>query len=257
MWAALTSHARLELIEFLHPLGPCSARELAFHVDRPADGLYHHLKLLEAAGLVAQVGFRKGDRQPEALFDLTADRFLFDADFNTGRNVHLYTKVAAIVMRFTDRLLIQAVSAGGLQIEGPHKSLWSRAETSWLTDDDLARVNTHLNAIAQIMNDGRTKRQGRLFSLSLFMFPLVRSRHADERAPAPRRVSKKSPRTPRAPTITAAPPASQKSKSRGSRAARNPLKSRNTIIKPVTIDPASQARAAGSLGEEHQNALHV
>jgi DNA-binding transcriptional ArsR family regulator len=52
--AALASPLRMELIGALRTHGPASIRELAAQLDRPADGLYHHVRTLLKAGIVVE-----------------------------------------------------------------------------------------------------------------------------------------------------------------------------------------------------------
>lgn len=70
----MASPARLELIEAVDAAGPVSARALARRLRRSAGSVYHHLRILEHAGLVRRSGFRPARRRPEALYVLTARR---------------------------------------------------------------------------------------------------------------------------------------------------------------------------------------
>src|SRR5215207_4760376 len=72
--AALTSPVRIELIGALQTHGPASVRELAERMGRPAAGLYHHVRTLERAGVLAEAERRKLGRREEAVYTLTARR---------------------------------------------------------------------------------------------------------------------------------------------------------------------------------------
>jgi DNA-binding transcriptional ArsR family regulator len=179
MWAAVASAVRVEMIEQLRVAGPCSVAELADLMDRPADGLYHHLRLLESVGIIDRIGERDAGTRKEALFDLAAERLSFDADFRSGRGAKRYERVAAALLRSVDRRVTGALAAGGLEVEGPAKSLWMRIETSWLDDAELARVNEHLMAVEDILARARTQRHGRMFSFGIFVCPVVRTGRSD------------------------------------------------------------------------------
>jgi DNA-binding transcriptional ArsR family regulator len=56
----LISPARLEIMEAFSALGPASARDLAAHLGRPPGAVYHHVRRLEQAGLIAEVDTRRG-----------------------------------------------------------------------------------------------------------------------------------------------------------------------------------------------------
>ena len=52
--SALASPVRIELVGVLQTRGPSSIREMALALDRPADGLYHHVRILLKAGLLVE-----------------------------------------------------------------------------------------------------------------------------------------------------------------------------------------------------------
>ena len=70
----LISPARLEIVEAFAALGRASARELAAHLRRPPGAVYHHVRVLEQAGLIVEVARRRGPRRPEALYAPVAER---------------------------------------------------------------------------------------------------------------------------------------------------------------------------------------
>jgi DNA-binding transcriptional ArsR family regulator len=70
----LVSPARLEIVEAFAALGRASARELAAHLRRPPGAIYHHVRMLEQAGLIAEVDRRRGPRRPEAVYAPVASR---------------------------------------------------------------------------------------------------------------------------------------------------------------------------------------
>src|SRR5262249_31056625 len=72
--SALASPLRIELVGVLQTHGPSSIRELAVHLARPADGLYHHVRILMKAGMVVEKSRRKSGRRMEAVYALTARR---------------------------------------------------------------------------------------------------------------------------------------------------------------------------------------
>lgn len=194
-WAAATSPARFEIIEFMASLGPCTVAELAFQLDRPADGLYHHLAKLARAGLVVRQGFRQSGPRPEAVYTVVSVNIRPDFDPVTGKNAGPFRKLCASILRMTNRQINAAIDTRGPLWEPDHaktpahqraaKRLWARSETAWLSDADLAQINQHLFAVQEIVSRSRTKRRGRLFTLTTFLFPLVRSRHSA--APTPNR----------------------------------------------------------------------
>lgn len=186
-WDAVTSPVRVELVESLRVAGASSVAELAAMLDRPADSLYHHVRKLVRAGIVAPVAVRRVGRQTEAVYDLECDRIEFDFDPATGRNADRWKRVARTLLRTTQRLFERALDAGGLRMTGPGKSLWSRVESARLTPDDLARLNAKLVEVEALLQGARSRNEGRLFNLTLFVFPVARARRADRSARAAHR----------------------------------------------------------------------
>jgi GNAT superfamily N-acetyltransferase len=71
---------RNRLFELLRT--PRSIPDLAGEVEMPADRLYYHVRRLDEAGLVAQVGTRASGRHTERLFQRTAARIRFSGDLS-------------------------------------------------------------------------------------------------------------------------------------------------------------------------------
>ena len=74
-WTKMMAPVRFELLEAMRAIAPCSAREIALALDRPADALYPHLRVLLKIGVVRDVGGRPGRTRPERVYDLAADDF--------------------------------------------------------------------------------------------------------------------------------------------------------------------------------------
>jgi DNA-binding transcriptional ArsR family regulator len=54
--AALVSAGRQEIVDVLSQIGTVSVAELAAALNRPADAIYYHLRVLKRAGLVIHAG---------------------------------------------------------------------------------------------------------------------------------------------------------------------------------------------------------
>lgn len=194
-WAAVSSPARFELLEFMRLLTPCSLADLGRAMARAPDSLYHHMRVLCRAGIAVRTGDRavggdasissggggatgrkEGRREGrrEAVFDLARRQFRFEIDPVTGRNVQAVKRITAMLTRLTSRAMSHAFDAGLPVGEGPAKQIWARAETAWLDDAALAEANAHLVALDAIFERGRVDRRGRLFYLSFFLAPAVR-----------------------------------------------------------------------------------
>lgn len=164
---------------------PCSVAQLAQQMDRPADGLYHHLRKLLAAGLLREVEQRQGRKQVERVYDLSFDELVFEIDPRTGRNVREMRRLSGALLRLCGRVFGAALDNPALG-SGPAQNAWSRLDTTWLTNDALADLNGHLSEIARLVRQGNQRRQGQLITIGTFGGPALRPRHADGSKPSRR-----------------------------------------------------------------------
>jgi len=178
-WAAVTSPVRFEVVEFLRMISPCSIAELGQAMARQADGLYHHVRVLVKSGLVVRAEDRVVRGRTEAVFDLAARRFRFDIGESPGdgkppRNAKLAKSLVASLGRMSVRSVGKALEVGLEVGDGPAKQIWGRVETAWLDAEALAEVNGHIRAIDEVFERGRKIRRGRLFTVGVFLGPVVR-----------------------------------------------------------------------------------
>jgi DNA-binding transcriptional ArsR family regulator len=103
----LVSPPRLEIVEAFGALGQASARELAAHLGRPSGAIYHHVRVLEQAGLIREVTRRRGSRRPEAVYATTAPRLAVAAGPSPDAN-----RQAARTLRAVLRQAARDVDAG-------------------------------------------------------------------------------------------------------------------------------------------------
>src|SRR4051812_42911292 len=101
--AALTSPVRIELIGAVQTHGPASIRELAARLGRPADGLYHHVRTLVRAGVLAETERRKVGRREEAVYALTAPRIGGGLDPASPAGREGVTRAATAALRLAAR----------------------------------------------------------------------------------------------------------------------------------------------------------
>lgn len=181
-WSAVSSPVRFELVEYLRMVAPCSIAELGAAMARPADSLYHHIRVLERVGIVVRAKDRVVRGRREAVFDLSARRFRFESPGDRGavgparmKQVQLVKRLIASLGRMTVRSIGRALEAGVEVGEGSGKQVWARVETAWLDEASLAEVNRLLGEIDRVFERGRQVREGRLFSVGLFLGPVARS----------------------------------------------------------------------------------
>jgi predicted transcriptional regulator len=175
-WDALASEPRHEVVQFLGALGPSSIAELASAMDAPADGLYHHVRRLLAAGIIRSVGERHTGRRREAIYDLAAQRLRFDLDIPSGRNINRLRAILRARLAHAEKGFERSLAARAIRMEEPLADSVIEGVTSWLDDESFEKVRRHLQSAVQIMAAGKRSRRGRLYSVTIVMNPMVRAR---------------------------------------------------------------------------------
>ena len=171
-WEAITSPLRAELIELLGARDPASVGELAEALGRPADRLYHHVHLLEEAGLIEVAGHRPTQRRPEALYRLVANDFrLGDPDGPLPADE--LKRLQRTHGRRAERVFAEAVDAQAFRWGEEPRRAHMRSDTAHLSKDDLAAVQEHLAAVREIFARARPSTEGDLVSLTVTMAPVV------------------------------------------------------------------------------------
>lgn len=180
-WRAILSAVRLELVDAFRRLGPCSIADIAVALDRPADGLYHHLRLLLRAGLLIEAGSRRTHRQNEKLYALAADDLTFDLQLDTRQPYRHFSRLVSLMGATGGRHFSAAARAGVLHDERGTKNWFVRNDLAWLTPNDVRQIRNHIDGILELLDKGRENRTGQLYNLCLIGNPVARSRRAKSR----------------------------------------------------------------------------
>ncbi|MEM1424922.1 MAG: helix-turn-helix domain-containing protein [Planctomycetota bacterium] len=169
VWKLLMSPVRIEIAESLASFGPCSVREVAEFLDRPADTLYRHIGLLEGAGLVVDAGVRRGARNSERLIDLAADDFrpAFDAPGGEGEREAIVRTVDTVT-KTTQRMVRELGERERFRLDDGDRNIVISWEIGWLSPDDVHEAHAIIRRLKELMDRGKDEREGRPFvSLSL------------------------------------------------------------------------------------------
>jgi DNA-binding transcriptional ArsR family regulator len=113
----LVSPARLEILQAFAGLRRASARELAAQLRRPPGAVYHHLRRLEQAGLIAEVERRAGTRRPEAVYAPVAERLAVAAGASPHGDRQAQQTLRA-VLRQAARDVDAAFEGGAARLQG-------------------------------------------------------------------------------------------------------------------------------------------
>ncbi len=178
-WEAISSPIRVEMLVFLIVAGTCSIRELASLMNRPADGLYHHLRKLVKARIVKEVGVRRVGTQKEALYRAAADDIAVDRNIGSRRTRQRTIRLFRTIMKHALRTIEAALESGDVVLEGARQNLRFNWLASWLDAQQLAQVREHQDAINRILQEGLEHREGQLIAVLTYMVPIQRSRGSE------------------------------------------------------------------------------
>ena len=167
---ALASPVRQAIVDTLEAIGPCSVAELADVLDSPADGLYYHLRILAARGLVTG-GRSPGAARGEVVFDVAQRPTRLRYDPGDRANAAAVTRVVASMLRDALRAFRAAFRPGAV-VEGPARTLWAGRRTAWLTEEEVVEVNARLESLVGYLTERRTRKPaGRLFAFTFAISP--------------------------------------------------------------------------------------
>jgi DNA-binding transcriptional ArsR family regulator len=205
-WSVLMSPVRVEVAEALRLAGPCSIADIARTLDRPADTLYRHVEALRRAGFVREAGLRKGARNIERLFDVTADDFApaFDG-VAPAVQARVITRAGESLLRAAARAIRDSARAETINLRRGARNFSINYELSWLTPESFEEVRALIRRLKKLMDAGKKRREGRLYLTLAVACPITRRRGAD--------TPRQGPKSP----VTPASPAPAPSRTRGSR----------------------------------------
>jgi DNA-binding transcriptional ArsR family regulator len=168
--AALASAARQEVVDVLEEMGTVSVAELAATLGRPADALYFHLRALQRAGLVEQVGERKRGGRKEALFRTVAQELWLQYEPRDEANRRGVTAIVSSMLRLGIRDFGRAFQRGDVIVSGAQRELWAMRKTGRLSLKQIEEVNRSIARLKRAVS--RPHGHGRLYGITVLLTPL-------------------------------------------------------------------------------------
>jgi DNA-binding transcriptional ArsR family regulator len=169
---ALAAATRQEIIDVLPGMGAVSVAQLAAVLQRPADSLYYHLRILTRVGLVLEAGERRRHGRRETLFRAVAREISLRYQLGKKGNGRQINAIVASMLRLSIRDFGNAFGAAKAAAAGPHRELWALRKTGWLSRSQLGEVNRCMEKILRVMS--QSQRGGRLYGVSVVLNPLAR-----------------------------------------------------------------------------------
>lgn len=183
---ALASPVRQELIDLLVRAGPASAAELGRLIQRPADGLYYHLRALQRVGLVTSAGIRASAGRREELFRAVHRQPTLRHDPSPGGNSPGVIGIVSSMLRLGIRDFKKGAASPDVRTHGPKRELWALRVTGWLTPSELAEANRQIRTLHEV--PGKRSPKGKLYGITILLTPLEhRGRKKQRKSRSPRR----------------------------------------------------------------------
>jgi hypothetical protein len=133
--------------------GPLSIADMAARLGRPATSLYHHVQVLEDAGVLRRAGTRPKGKRFETVFEL-ADRMLdLDVDRADPEAANHARQAMAAALRMAERDFATAVERDDVIEEGPGRNLHGLRIHLRASDEVLALLNQRLDAVLDLIQE--------------------------------------------------------------------------------------------------------
>jgi predicted ArsR family transcriptional regulator len=177
---------RLELLGLFTESDPLSIADMATRLGRPATSLYHHVQVLEDAGVLRRAGTRPKGKRFETLFELIENRLELAVDPDDGDTAQQAGRTMAAALRMAERDFMAALDRDDILTDGPQRNLTGLRTHMRLSPDLLAQLNERLRAIEELLQTAAGGEPGpddQFISLTLLLAPLRGRRVGDESSP--------------------------------------------------------------------------
>jgi DNA-binding transcriptional ArsR family regulator len=163
---------RLEIIERLQIDGSDSIASLARKLDRRANALTYHVRLLEKAGVLVRASTRKAGRRDEVVYALAGSRIAIKAKKRTKPFLQAATRTASAVLRMAEREIRRAIASGEAATPEHGSRPLGRRQKTWLTPADLAHAHERIQSLERFLERCHRKKRGRPYALTVVLVPL-------------------------------------------------------------------------------------
>jgi hypothetical protein len=170
---SLSSPIRQEIVDTVNALGTCSVPEIAAALNRPADGVYYHVRALRKSGLLVAAGTRQNGRHTEALVRAPTERVMrLQYAPEDPRNVAEVIRIVRGMLRGAGRDFERGFRASHAVVKGNRRNLNGSRQKAWLTPPEIEEVNRLLHRLQKIFNSARRRKGAEFCSLTFVLAPL-------------------------------------------------------------------------------------
>lgn len=168
---ALASPVRQELVAALGE-GPATVRELAARLGRTRQALYHHVALLERAGLIRQLPERGGGDPRERRYALVTTRLAVRARRSSPAELGQATRATEAMLRLTAREVGRALRSKAAASTGAKRTLVGVRAKVRLGPSRLRRLNGLIDQLIAFLSRSDQDGDGvRIVALTLVLTP--------------------------------------------------------------------------------------
>lgn len=168
---ALRSTVRQGLIAVLEREGPLTVREMAAHLERTPESLYHHVRVLEEAGLLLDQGKRPGKRRPESVYALVARAIQADPRENAPAFLEVLARTYEGMLRLASKRLGEALRSGRARRDGRRRDTVLRQYNLRLDGPALAELNERLQSLSDFLRDQEQQERGGFYTVTFALSP--------------------------------------------------------------------------------------
>jgi DNA-binding transcriptional ArsR family regulator len=163
------------MVGLLQTHGALAIRELAAHLDRTADGLYHHVRVLLTAGIVREQGRRRSGTRYESIYALVARRVVAGDARKTESRAGLIA-AGQTALRLAGREFAAAIEACP-----PGKRptfLRLSRQRAWLSGPALDQARRLVGRLESLLARETVRRRGRLYVVTTVILPVVKRKRS-------------------------------------------------------------------------------
>lgn len=178
---ALASPFRLELLGLFAGESGLSVSDMARLTGRPATSLYHHLRVLEEAGILAESGTRPKGKRFESVYEVVESRLELELEAGDPQSGNELVRTMRSALRMAERDFVAAIEREDLVDEGPARNCVGLRMHVRASPEFLAALNERLLAIDALLAGHAHQEPGpedQFISLTYALLPL-RGRSVD------------------------------------------------------------------------------
>jgi DNA-binding transcriptional ArsR family regulator len=168
---ALASPVRQAIVDVVAATGPSSMKEIGTHLGRPASVLYHHVRALQAVGLLTEQPVKSARGRPGSVFDVPGRPLTIRYEPDLPATALPMRRIVQAMTRAAARDFAKGYRSG-VRVSGDARGLWAARFQAWLTEADVREVNRILERLIRVMHRGAPK-PGEIRGLHAMTFVLA------------------------------------------------------------------------------------